>query len=445
MAGDSARGPIKSWDAHNLSASAGGQPHGEDARILTSAGEIAVQHSFSRDGMYLLRVRAYGQQAGTEPVRMAVLIDGKPLESFDVAVTEKHPRRTRSGKGLPAATAACRWRFSTTFTVPTRPIPRNATATWSSKDRGRGAALCDGRSPAGEPSQDHLSHPQPTRRMRKTVPRRYLRKFATRAYRRPVTGGEVARLLRFVDLARENGDGFERGIQLAVQAVLVSPQFLFRVELNRGRRRGGKAARPPGSVPLNDFELASRLSYFLWSSMPDDELFQLAARESCTLPRQRWTKQVSADARATPRPRRWSRTSPASGSSFATSRRSTPTRHAFPPSTSRCARRCSRRPELFFASVMHERPQHPRLPRLRLHVRERAAGPALRHPGRRRARSSAASSSTGRPARGPDHAGQHPDGDLEPDADLAGEAGQVGAGADPGHAAAAAAAGRARA
>ena len=71
-----------------------------------------------------------------------------------------------------------------------------------------------------------------------------VQKFATRAYRRPVTGGEVAKLLRFVDLARENGDSFERGIQLAVQAALVSPQFLFRVELNRGRRKPADKGEP---------------------------------------------------------------------------------------------------------------------------------------------------------------------------------------------------------
>src|SRR4029077_4536636 len=103
------------------------------------------------------------------------------------------------------------------------------------------------------------SVPRKTREVIQDCASAVCRSFASRAYRRPVTGGELARLLRFVDLARENGDGFERGIQLAVQAVLVSPQFLFRVELNRGRRRGGsKAVRPPGSVPLNDFEIASR-------------------------------------------------------------------------------------------------------------------------------------------------------------------------------------------
>jgi hypothetical protein len=78
-----------------------------------------------------------------------------------------------------------------------------------------------------------------------------------------------------VDLAEQNGETFERGIQLAVEAVLVSPQFLFRVETDP-RRRSQREPQPPPIHPVNDFELASRLSYFLWSSMPDDELTRLA-------------------------------------------------------------------------------------------------------------------------------------------------------------------------
>ena len=72
-----------------------------------------------------------------------------------------------------------------------------------------------------------------------------------------------------MDLAEKGGDRFEKGIQLAIQAVLVSPHFLFRVELD---------ARPGAPRDLTDLELASRLSYFLWSSMPDDELIALAAK-----------------------------------------------------------------------------------------------------------------------------------------------------------------------
>lgn len=97
-----------------------------------------------------------------------------------------------------------------------------------------------------------------------------LQNFARRAYRRPVTEEEVTKLARFVDLAERSGQTHERGLQLAVQAALVSPHFLFRVEVDRD---------PKGGIaPVGDFELANRLSYFLWSSMPDEELFQLAEK-----------------------------------------------------------------------------------------------------------------------------------------------------------------------
>ena len=105
-----------------------------------------------------------------------------------------------------------------------------------------------------------------------------LERFATRAYRRPVAPDETAKLLSLVDLVLQSGDGFERGIQLAVQAVLVSPHFLFRVELDSRPRPSNEPAPPgDGAEPIGEFELASRLSYFLWSTMPDEELFGLAS------------------------------------------------------------------------------------------------------------------------------------------------------------------------
>jgi cytochrome c553 len=93
---------------------------------------------------------------------------------------------------------------------------------------------------------------------------------ARRAYRRPATPPEVASLLRFVDLATADGQSAEQGVQLAVQAMLTSPHFLFRIERDPD-------PRDPDLVhEVSPFELASRLSYFLWSSMPDDELLTLA-------------------------------------------------------------------------------------------------------------------------------------------------------------------------
>lgn len=101
---------------------------------------------------------------------------------------------------------------------------------------------------------------------------RVLDGLATRAYRRPVTEAEVRRLVRLVELGMADGGGYEAGMRLAVQAVLVSPHFLFRWELDPA---GAKASE---TRELTDYELASRLSYFLWSSMPDAALFASAAR-----------------------------------------------------------------------------------------------------------------------------------------------------------------------
>src|SRR5262249_13036400 len=99
--------------------------------------------------------------------------------------------------------------------------------------------------------------------------REILTRFATRAYRRPAAKDEVDRLVKLVETAEKRGDKWEAGVQLALEAVLVSPKFLFRVELDD---------RPDsaGPHPIDEYQLASRLSYFLWSTMPDDELIALA-------------------------------------------------------------------------------------------------------------------------------------------------------------------------
>jgi hypothetical protein len=94
---------------------------------------------------------------------------------------------------------------------------------------------------------------------------------ARRAYRRPVTDADMASLMSFYESGRREGS-FERGIELATRAVLVSPKFIFRVE------RDPAGSAPGAAFRVSDLELASRLSFFLWSSIPDDELIDLAAR-----------------------------------------------------------------------------------------------------------------------------------------------------------------------
>jgi hypothetical protein len=90
-----------------------------------------------------------------------------------------------------------------------------------------------------------------------------LARLARRAYRRPVTTHELEGLVNLVAAVQKDGDSFEEALCVAIQKMLISPHFLFRVE---------KAT----AGPLSAHELATRLSYFLWSSMPDDELSRLA-------------------------------------------------------------------------------------------------------------------------------------------------------------------------
>jgi mono/diheme cytochrome c family protein len=97
-----------------------------------------------------------------------------------------------------------------------------------------------------------------------------LQAFADRAYRRPITHAEMQRLMRFVETALNDGEGADAGLKMALKAVLISPHFLFRLE---------------DEPQWRDFHLATRLSYFLWSSLPDEELFRVAAGGTLREPR----------------------------------------------------------------------------------------------------------------------------------------------------------------
>ncbi|MDH3727767.1 MAG: DUF1592 domain-containing protein [Myxococcales bacterium] len=96
------------------------------------------------------------------------------------------------------------------------------------------------------------------------------RELASRAWRRPTTDAEIVRLQQLFDVALSEGEGVEQGLELAIRGILLSPHFIYRPELDDD---------PTSTEPhsLNDYELASRLSYFLWSTMPDAALFDAAA------------------------------------------------------------------------------------------------------------------------------------------------------------------------
>ena len=103
---------------------------------------------------------------------------------------------------------------------------------------------------------------------------------ARRAFRRPVTDADVTKLMPFYESGRKDGGNFDAGVQRLVAAVLASPDFLYRTI--RGVPQGPKT--PGGEVALTDYELATRLSFFLWNTGPDDELLKLAASKELSKP-----------------------------------------------------------------------------------------------------------------------------------------------------------------
>ena len=124
--------------------------------------------------------------------------------------------------------------------------------------------------------------------------REILSTLARRAYRRPVTEADLATLVGFYEGGRRGG-GFDAGIQRALTRILVDPEFLFRVETDP------LDAAPGTPYHLDDLEMASRLSFFLWSSIPDDELLDLAADGQLSDPPvlERQVRRMLADPRAT--------------------------------------------------------------------------------------------------------------------------------------------------
>jgi hypothetical protein len=105
---------------------------------------------------------------------------------------------------------------------------------------------------------------------RAAAARRNIEHVAMRAYRRPVEKAEIDALMALFEQATRRGESFENAVKFSLKAALVSPYFLFRIERDQKTREPHR---------ISSYEMASRLSYFIWSSMPDEELFRLAAQD----------------------------------------------------------------------------------------------------------------------------------------------------------------------
>jgi mono/diheme cytochrome c family protein len=244
---------------------------------IYSTGSVFADFDFRRAGKYALRVIAAGQAAGDEPPQMELRLDGQKVKVFDVNAIGTRGRYEIQWD-VPGGIHRLSAHFLNDFEDPTAEDPKR-------RDRN---LIVDSFQIDGPLDPQWEDYPEAHRRMVVQSPKSQvqsqesansvieaatanLRPLLARAFRRPVSAAEVTRFAGLVASCVQQGDSFEQGMQVALTAVLVSPHFLFRVE------GSGEAAKNVVR-PVGDYELASRLSYFLWSSMPDEQLFDLAAK-----------------------------------------------------------------------------------------------------------------------------------------------------------------------
>lgn len=233
------------------------------AQRLSGNGELyQPKVAFPAEGTYAFRLRAFGEQAGDEPVKVRLTVEGsKPVE-IDVPATEAEPGEYTVEIDVNAGKRRVAIEFLNDFYQAEANADRNLIV--DSLHISGPTRVTEEPKPA---SHERVIF-QPIRPDHEEEDLRTIfHRLARRAFRRPPTDEEVNRLVKIAGLAKEAGEPVERGVQWGLEAVLASPHFLFKVETDP----------EVGTVrELNDHELATRLSYFLWSSMPDDRLFELA-------------------------------------------------------------------------------------------------------------------------------------------------------------------------
>lgn len=247
----------------------GAEKYGSGSRLtLSSQGTVSLQSELPFGGMFVVTVTASGDQGGNEPVRMEVKC-GSNRQVIDVPTNDAnaYQAKFRLGKGTRKFDIS----FLNDFYVPGK-ADRNLHIHHVNV-RGE-ERITRYVSPDQLPnSHKKIIFVTPNAQVSdEQATATVLNRIASRAYRRPATSDDVARLTKLASQVRTEGGSYEESIQVALQAILVSPHFLFKVE---------QARRPDaaGKMPLiSEYELATRISYFLWSSMPDDELLLLAHR-----------------------------------------------------------------------------------------------------------------------------------------------------------------------
>ncbi|MDX2035873.1 MAG: DUF1592 domain-containing protein [Isosphaeraceae bacterium] len=263
-------GPIAAVEGSKIKAEPGATVAPDGSIVFASNSTAKLEFQAPKAGDYIFRVRAFAQQAGTETARMGLVRDGKPLRAFRVDAVDGATFPYEHKIRLPEGKVSLGVAFLNDYYNEKAPAEKRDRNLLVEKIEIQGPAETEVRNLPR--SHRQIMIPRKPGATESEYRRAILENLAYRAFRRTPTPDELDRLAGLATMVQKDGGRFEEGIQLALQAILVSPHFLFKVEVDRRPRNPAVDL----AFPISDFELATRLSYFLWSSMPDRELLDLA-------------------------------------------------------------------------------------------------------------------------------------------------------------------------
>jgi mono/diheme cytochrome c family protein len=273
------------------------EEHVEGLPLGTRGGTL-ISYTFPQDGQYEVRIwltrdRNEEVEGLTEPHKLQVLLDRSSAAEFTVSPPSNHDQQKMVDAKLTAriAVTAGPHELGVTFLknpsslLETKRQPYQAHYNMHRHPRISPAIYqvsltgpYDSKGHGDTPSRRRIFISQPTSADdEEDCAKGILTAIVRRAYRRVVADDDLAGPMKFYREGRAEGD-FDAGIELALTSVLINPQFLFRIE----REPAGVAANT--AYPIDDFSLASRLSFFIWSTIPDDELLDLAERHELGKP-----------------------------------------------------------------------------------------------------------------------------------------------------------------
>ncbi|MBM89980.1 MAG: hypothetical protein CMQ41_16580 [Gammaproteobacteria bacterium] len=246
---------------------------------IGTRGGILVPYQFPVDAEYELNVQLSNARGLEDTHRLEITIDGVPVETVEVGPSTSIDLKVPIAAGPhdvgvafyrrpPALVEQVRERFENPRTSGNSGGPLGSMPFVSS-------LTIEGpfnfRRSGDTPSREKVFSCNPnTADEEQACAEQILTTLSRQAYRRPITNNDVSVLMEFYYMARNDGGDFDSGIELALRRLLVSPEFLIRIESDPGDFNNGTPYQ------ISDIELASRLSFFLWSSIPDDELLTIA-------------------------------------------------------------------------------------------------------------------------------------------------------------------------